>query len=552
MLYPSRIITRIFLCVSIICILADLTLAQQDFQHKAYLVENQGLFHILKDMEFHHDSVKLYKSKFPQLVKNQAARANMDRSAGYNSCLLLYFEKSGNTVPAKDVGISTKMLVLSNESPVDTLNLVHRYGKECSLVSLSQIGNEHRKAFTLQLALLNDKDEILDTLKVPYDFLPGNSKEETTRLWNGAYEENDPFTKYNYVHRMVRTIRDPMYLTLFPQFIYPNAPYGEPNHELYIMEGNFSMPFTIMQGRDDQIKFLRTASVSINPEFTWRITTEDSAPLFPLNTKVGLGFHKSILDKPFRDPKRIVTDSTFELASKPFKIRTISFFLTHYSNGQDLGAVLDSTVRVPDFHSGNFSVNHLRLRYMRSILYDNFRQVSWGGTMQYNIHGLDYEPDQEKRYGYLYFQGTLILKSKLRKRILLNKKRHSSAEGGLIKAPSLKQTTIRLDITSVLDDISDYEGYDDHPLRRLGVRLRFMNDPIHNRSVGWFTQFYCGRDYLNIRYNLITYSAMIGITFNFNKDLPSREVIKNELNGIYDDCKSSYRKNCFRGKFISF
>lgn len=528
---------------------------QTDPEIKAFIIQNKGLYRVAKHLDFGYDTISANPKLFPPLAYDSVYSTKSDTTyTSYNSCILFFFFQNGKQVPPGKSGYKDIAKVASTEMDFNEewrLSVFPKYN--CSILSLDPVGNAYRSPSELSIIMYEESDSV--AFKVPYDFLPGKSKEETKRIWEGSYKKNVDSSKYHYVHLMERALRNPMYISPFPVFLYPNSPYG--NLESFnpnILEGNFSMPFTIMQGRDDQVRFLKSASISVIPEFTWRISTEDSAPLFPLNTKVGLAFNKSILDRKNRDSKRQYKTEGFDLESSGhFKTTLVQVILQHFSNGQNEGATIadEDGSRAPDFFSGNFSVNSVKVRVMRNKLYKNYRQVSWGGTLQFNIPKFDFEEDQEHRYGYVHLGATVFAKSKIRRRFVFNKKRHHSAKGGSIRTPSLKQTTIRLDINYVLDDISDFEGYENNPLRRGGIRLRFINDPVHNRSLGWFTQLHYGRDYLNIRYNVITLSAMVGLTFNFNKDIPPASLIRKELSNVYDKCRTEQRKNCFRGNFLS-
>lgn len=541
----SQVITSLVL---LICCCGPLLSAGQQPVVEAYIVENRGLYNVLKEKDFSYEYVANNPQTFPKLFADESLN---QKRISYNSCILFFFFDGTQQVTASKLGFEVKLPVSSASTNYnDTLTLQEIRKQTAGIVSLRNVGKETQSPSWLDLTLVHENDELQTTFGFPYYFLPGENKAETLDLWEAAYQTEEGYSKYAYAHMMHRALRDPMYLSPLPVFLYPNSPYSNADYyDTNILEGNFSMPFNIMQGREDQVRFLRTYSVSVLPEFTWRISTEDSAPLFPLNTRVGLAFNKSFLDKKDRDTKWNYEEKDFDLdAAGMFRTTTASFILTHFSNGQDEGATLTDTdgSRMPDFFSGNFSVNSLQARVMRNTLHSSFRQVSWGGSVQVHIPGFDYEMDQVRRYGYVKLGGTVFVKSKPRKRFLFSRRLHHSENGGSIRTPALKQTTVRLDLDFVPDRISDFEGYDGNPFRRGSVRLRLIDDPTYNRSIGWFAQLYYGRDYLNIRYNLITFSAMFGLTFNFTKDKLATQIIRDKLEAVYDDCTRIGRKRCFR------
>ncbi len=512
----------------------------KDFTSRVFLVPNKKLFSDIRSNNFSIDYLEKHNHHFPEITNGDQLKAT------WNACLLIFHLKpNGSTHRASEFGFSNTVNISSLDSGfLDTLQVSNKKARNhyYSIISLSGIYNKITSNQKLKFELPNKTQGKDLVFHITYSFFPGEDEDETIDLWYGAYSQNSATTRYYHTHRMVNALRDPMYLSLFPIFQNFGSPYSEEKaFQPYIMEGNFSMPFTLMQGRDDQSDFLRASSVSVDPEFVWRITTRESAPLLPLNTKVGVTAHSSKVDK-LPDSIQNLGDAFKRNPSYKFGITTYSFQIKHYSNGQEDSATYTQNNReVPNFNSGNFSVNLINLRIMRSTLNKDYRQVSYGGYAQLNVPWVGYEPEQKNRYGYLMVGGTLLFKTGMMRRNFFEFNTHHPSNGYAVKFPSLTQNTFRIDF-ELSTPTNEYLGYENNPFRFMSIRVRYINEPLHNRSLGWFSQLYYGRDYLNIRYNLVTFSAMFGLTFRFNKEDLDERILKKRLGVVYDDYNETEMK----------
>ncbi|WP_421878928.1 hypothetical protein [Marinoscillum sp.] len=488
------------------------------FSQDIFLIENHNLYKKAKEKGLHRSTFINNSELFPQLTDNTSDKAF------FNSKVIIFHQ---------DKLVIDSVLVESEDGYTGELNFSQKPTKGYILINFKSIRNAIPSDQKLKITLKSSDDQEVFSFSVIYSFFPGADREATVQdHWIGAYEPDEKDTKYYYVHQMVRALDEPMYLSLFPQFINWNDPYGLDNYEFYIMEGNFSMPFTIVQGRNDQSDKLRRSSISVDPEFTWRITSGNSAPLLPLNTKVGISGHRSHI----KDGEAVysLSEKFKEDPNYKFTITSHSIQLKHYSNGQEDAAAYTGPggSRIVNLKSGNFSANSVKYRIVQSSLNENHRQLSYGASAQIFIPKLGYEPEQEDRYGYVKLSGLFMIKSGPMTRSFLEFNKHRNRNRTSF-IPSLTQNSLRIQL-DFFTPTSKYVGYNNNPFRYGSIKVRYDNEPIHNRSVGWFTQFYYGRDYLNVRYQIVTLSAMVGVSFRFNKDLPDQDFLKKRLLQVYD------------------
>ncbi len=415
------------------------------------------------------------------------------------------------------------------------LSTKDKYAGCIALDALDRIYRPHpltiqlRKKSGHQLELVSDQ---LNYASYPYDL----DKESALETWLNVYHPpNDTPILETYLHEMVRANYHSMYVGV-PYFNYfkpkpsPRLEDNEGGNPFpFLLEGNLSMPFTLIEGRKDQSRFLRSFSVSLDPEFTWRVTTDKtSAPILPLNTKVGFSFNKSfIANKAFRYNK--------EDLAKPIKLDSIknlsawqlSAQLMHSSNGQDEGVWTDSTESRIDYRTGNFSTNFLKIGLNYNSLSSNYQLWSFGVAA--SLHGrlliAEFEETQASRYGRLHLHNFIQWRSK--PKYFRNARSSSLDSLGLVKVtvPAFIEHVIRLDSDIAFFNVNNYQRHLDglsHSSRRFNIRLRYTVNFLRYKSTGIFAQAHFGRDYLNIRYHLFGYSLMAGVAYTLNKRTPKK------------------------------
>jgi len=519
------------------------TKAQGDIKVKAHLVFSSDNFDNLKDNSYRYDFIQNNIGYYPEVPLFDQLDPFFHENAFEGSKVVVYFfNNNGDLLIPEEAGL--KEISFDHPSQLKKIKVkwkvIENNGNHLLIVPLSTIGTTIREKESVKLVLSfsNSPDVTLGINYASFPFAYAGAVE----IWKGTFKRNEHDTRDEMAHVLFNSTRDPMYLSILPFFNYEEQqiPLRDVEGQNgFILEGNISMPFTIMKGRDDQNKFYRTSAVFIDPEFTWRITKgASSSPLLPLNTKLGIGLYKSIILGKYKYTKE---EKAQKLDFERGDFRTLTFIVkgVHYSNGQDSGAYYitqPSTNPIRhDYKSGNFSTNYLQTDVLFSSINKNHQQYSGSLSLRVDgeLPGAEFEQDQENRYGRGRILGMFLYKSQLSRRIWpFRFSKHHTQDYGEIMVPAITQHTLKFDTELVVGNVSEYDPNGNE--RRMSFRLRYINSPLTHRSVGYFAQAFLGRDYLNIRYNLWTFSLMAGITFEFNRFIPSEKITKNKLKGIYD------------------
>ena len=309
-----------------------------------------------------------------------------------------------------------------------------------------------------------------------------------------------------------------------------------------MLDGNFSMPFFIYRGKSNQSRLWRSMSVYMLPEFNFRIilNSDISSPLLPLNTKVGIGANKFIYNSRNRNLRKQATDRfekrkkwAEEYSHKKLILGAVEAQVSHYSNGQSDSAFIEMRERVPNFSSGNFSTNYLRLGTNWHIIGQDMSQFSSSLNLRHDLGAAgvaEYDTTQINRYGTWRAEGYVMFKSRLSG--FFARFQRSSIQNGGIYAPILWQHSFRIDYEWILDDISNYSLLgNDVPLT---VKLRYQADFNRWYNAGIFIDMLVGRDDLNIRYHLKNVAFRAGLTFRFKKNFYSKEVTEAAIDRVLE------------------
>lgn len=533
-------------------IATKVSFAQQNNSVKGHLVMTPKSFKKLVEKNFDYAFIQANQYVYPEL-SSFSSLDPFDENGYEGSCIVLFFtDQNGKAISPEAAGFMGASFPEPQAlTPVTPSIQIHDVENQHALViQLRSIGTNIREKEGIMLRIkqtgVADHEIGFNYASFPYSY------SAAPEIWEGAYERNNSESKEAIAHMMFDASRDPMYLSILPQFKYeeqaiPLKP--DEGGDGFILEGSMSMPFTIVKGRDDQRRFYRTSAIFIDPEFTWRITKNaSSSPLLPLNTKLGIGVYRSFI---LGEYSLKANDDADTLKFEKGRFHTLSLVLEgkHYSNGQDSGAyyypnfATNPTIKRHDYRGGNFSTNYFQFDVLYNSIDKNLRHLS--GSLSYRgdgqLPGAEFEVDQNNRFGRSRVLGMFMFKGPLaRGKRPLRFAGHDTQDYGEISVPRMTQHTFKLDLELVLGNMEAYNPGGSE--RRLSSRLRYINNPVDHRSVGYFVQGYVGRDYLNIRYNLWTYSILAGITFEFNRYNPANRYLKRRLQSI----EEYYQNNSYK------
>lgn len=524
----------------------------QNIDVRAFLVKNKRVYKSVKKDDFSLDSV-LIKHRLPEL-SNAFIIDPSTYSGNSESCILLFFFENGEQViPDENEELETLSLSflapseIKNRKPGERPSL--RSSKRVKLFTLAPIHKKilARKLIQIELTFGPMDERTKLQYSVFYSSFPAVQKIAVER-WQKAYEYDfmRPESKQYDIHEMVRSLRVPMHLGK-PWYKYNNEPTPGlsplEGGEGFILEGNFSMPFTVMQGREDQNKFIRNASGVFDPEFTWRINQNaESSPLLPLNTKLGFFVQNADIigkhhHKRTPKPDEPLKGSAWEnaKASDPLFLANYSLEFMHYSNGQrELATVSDSSSRV-DFGGGNFSTNFFKGQIDFIRLDGDHRILSASIAFRYDfgVDGLaEFETHQKKEFGgygqhrintfFQYRSGVKIRKwpFRMRNRIMDHRDLNINDGNRNIKVASLAEKVWRLDLEYITEDVDN---------KRLSGSLSHYIYPLRHRAAGYFVRVNFGRDPLNIRYNLRGIGLTLGVSYDLSRVRPPLSLVRDRL-----------------------
>ncbi|MFY0599735.1 MAG: hypothetical protein JXR03_08680 [Cyclobacteriaceae bacterium] len=524
---------------------------------EAYQILSEGNYKDLKKGNFDYDSIsKNYGNTergdlLPSTLTDLRKNFLIPETANERACIILFFKNENDKIISAENAGFQSITFNSPEILKDLcIDALHKSEKEnyATIIPISKIGKRIRDVEEVEM-LIHFNDNSFKSVWFEYASFPYADEIEN---WKARYESNKANSRDAWTHRLVKNTWTPMHVGIFPAYhktqsdTLKNSLRPEEGKNGFLIGGNFSMPFTVLKGRDDQSRLFRTFALYINPEFSWRVTKDaSSSPVLPLNTKAGLGVYKSfILSK---DHKYKKSDSSEELAFSTGDFKTLVFDaqFMHYSNGQDSGAHYYPVDTLPDYRtdykSGNFSTNYLKVGIMYNSLSSEMRHFSSGlyGRFDFALPGFaEFEDDQKNSYGKQRIEGFIFYKTKIfRTGWPFRFNNHHTKNHGNVPVPGLVQHSLRLDF-DLLFGIKDYNINPNKSDRPISMRLRYENHRLTHRSVGYFAQYYLGRDDLNIRYNLWTSYLQLGVTFRF----PDETGLKKFQNNKLKDTKEFYEK----------
>lgn len=282
--------------------------------------------------------------------------------------------------------------------------------------------------------------------------------------------------------------------------------------DFYLLEANMDLRFPLLRERFSDSPLKKRVRLTFDYIGNFRMTNDESHPLTPGSHRFGFGINTNLFNN-CTGWIAINEDVDFEKQNfdlKPkIKFLNLLINLHHYSNGQPPGFYYIPDPNFPeekrnDYIGGDFSTNYIYFE----ITGGTFRN-SIGSLHQFSAGtrfdlGTDeslfaFSKEQENSYG----RTRLILKYDFRTQKL---------------SPSV-QHHLRINFEHIIGDLSAYiPNLESNSKKyRSGIRLMYELSPTNYQSLGFFISFYYGRDYLNIRFDEVIYSAQIGVTFSLNK-----------------------------------
>lgn len=302
---------------------------------------------------------------------------------------------------------------------------------------------------------------------------------------------------------------------------------GEGIKNLYLLEANMDHRYTLNMGRPHAPAWRRRTRTTFDYKVNFRMTLDDSSPIVPYSNDVGISVESAIWDSYrgsiFTDKLRfnfVSYDSMLNMGYRKHSFITALFQLHHYSNGQEPGSTYtDNNLETRnDYRKGDFSTNYLRARLTWS-------KVNLTNNSLFNI-GIGFRADMGSTDGmFVYTAAQDSAYGKRRMELMLNWYSRIYTTKALFRNRENKwQLHLRADGDLILDKnlqnfvpnlVNSTKNY------RLGTNVFAEIRPLSHRTIGYIFHFYYGRDYMNIRYDDIVWSASLGLSFSLDKYYPA-------------------------------
>lgn len=263
-----------------------------------------------------------------------------------------------------------------------------------------------------------------------------------------------------------------------------------------IIEGNLSPVMGIIRPDSTRSDFFQRLRISVPVNINIRLTNGDSSPMTPPSNQVGFKMDYALFSKC----EPLNTSPLFFLTSE----------VRHYSNGQGPGSLFqgDATGNRNDYAAGDFSTNYLRnaLTYSQFIGSQKKNLISARAFYQRDFHlndVLQFLPIQNGRYGKnrIGFVATYEIFSN----ILANQMHQLFPVLAKDESRYALSPIIETEIINIMDNAITEET--------LSIRVRVILGFDALNGFGLLYQYYQGRDYLNIRYDLPIKYHSIGLHF---------------------------------------
>lgn len=224
-----------------------------------------------------------------------------------------------------------------------------------------------------------------------------------------------------------------------------------------MFEGNISPSFVIRQRKDSKLMAVLTAQIII------RMYNEESFPV--------------------RTPSYIPQISFYYRMSKKASSDTKNIFarIAHHSNGQDGDYYNeDGTVNLI---SGNFATNFFELGYINTFKSNQYNAVRFYKS-SIEVHPKSWMAEEiQGSFSGFRWNNSFIAYKLSKKNAYKDKKPNFS---------------IKIETTYMMDAINEWNFID---IKRLNASFTFYYHPHFLEDIGFFVQYYTGRDYYNIYFN---------------------------------------------------
>lgn len=338
----------------------------------------------------------------------------------------------------------------------------------------------------------------------------GQENLQLDTLYDSSLKSNAKFDLLNYEisqsHRILKYHDPILYLSVAPSFrAIANritALEDQEGQNGYWLEGDMNYRFDLYKGAHYSPKGMRPLRVTFDAGFTVRMTRDTSSPLLPTNNRFGIG-----IDYMF----------SYLRSDEKKAISPIDYWLTvvahHYSNGQSDNHFFHKEGLRNNYIDGDFSTNYLRLLWYTS--YKNKGSSLYSGGFGYQRDGGIGNPfvmTDSMKNGH-YGQNRLLLNLQwLRSPSFIVTKNQCDC----MTFTKAWQWMIRSEMSYILDnDLQGVNGTDYKFPFSMSNYLTVY--PWEKTRFGFLFKHFFGRDYLNMRYDDVVNSWMVGMTIDMNR-----------------------------------
>lgn len=186
----------------------------------------------------------------------------------------------------------------------------------------------------------------------------------------------------------------------------------------------------------------------------------------------------------------------FSSASRQF--RYLRFDVAHLSNGQK-GDFFQLNSEEFNHEDGNFSTNYVRLSFSQVKTMAKYRWFqTYGLQLNGGIPNTLFLTEEHLKNNYGQYR-------------LLADLRLESSTFSIIGSSKKIRLIGSLENTYILGDLSAYPSA---CKARYSLKSRFTIVPANDMSIGFFFQYYVGRDYYNIRFDDVIDVSTLGFSYN--------------------------------------
>lgn len=292
---------------------------------------------------------------------------------------------------------------------------------------------------------------------------------------------------------------------------------GKRGNGFSLFEAKISLEYPLIYGKSAYgSPREKLNQITFDYETIFRMTLDDSFPLTTPNQDVGFSWKFNLFNSHsgyiFNQGNALSADSKYnvEKINKPITFYNFRTSLRHYSNGQSgLPDYIDdvSGKKRNNYIDGNFSTNYIAFELTRGIYVSNSKelhQISLSYRLDGGVGGaLSFEPKQNKAFG----TNRIGLKYDFREGMYKNKVHKNY------------YWHIRTELEYIAGNLDNFKAnlINDNKKYRLSGSFVAELSPLTQRYFGIVFRAFYGRDYLNIRYDDIIFSAMLGITLDLQK-----------------------------------